>query len=94
MANKYELLYIIDAAAEEKAREDLIEKVKSMVVKSGGTIESLEKIGFKKLAYPINYKTDGFYVLMNIACEPSVPGDMEQKLLITDNFVRCLFIRK
>ena len=92
--NKYELMYIIDASASDEQREAFIEKVQNMVVKAGGTIDALDKIGLKKLAYPINYKTEGFYVLMNFQSEPNLPNEMESQMKIMDFFVRSLFIKK
>ncbi len=92
--NKYELMYIIDASASEEQREAFIEKVQNMVVKAGGTIDTLDKIGLKKFAYPINYKKEGFYVLMNFQSEPNLPNEMESQMKIMDYFVRSLIIKK
>lgn len=92
--NKYELMYIIDASASEEQREAFIEKVQNMVVKAGGTIDTLDKIGLKKFAYPINYKKEGFYVLMNFQSEPNIPNEMESQMKIMDYFVRSLIIKK
>ena len=92
--NKYELMYIIDASASDEQREAFIEKVQNMVVKAGGTIETLDKIGLKKFAYPINFKNEGFYVLMNFQSESSLPNEMESQMKIMDFFVRSLIIKK
>lgn len=92
--NKYELMFIIDASASDEEREAFIDKVQNMVVKTGGVIDTLDKIGLKKFAYPINFKNEGFYVLMNFQAEPSVPNEMERKMAIMDHFVRSLFIKK
>lgn len=91
--NKYELLYIISSNADEKQREDIIQKFADMVTKSGGTVDSLEKIGMKKFAYKIQDKTEGFYVLMKFTSVPTLPKEMEAKMRITENFVRNMFIR-
>ncbi len=92
--NKYELMYIIDASATDEQRNAFIDKVQNMVTKAGGTVETLDKIGLKKFAYPINYKTEGFYVLMNFESEPSLPSEMGSQMKIMDFFVRSLFIKK
>ena len=92
--NKYELMYIIDASASDEQREAFIEKVQNMVVKAGGTIDTLDKIGLKKFAYPINFKNEGFYVLMNFQSEPNLPNEMESQMKIMDFFVRSLIIKK
>ena len=91
--NKYELLYIISSDADEKARDAIIQKFSDMVTKSGGTVDSLEKIGMKKFAYKVNDKAEGFYVLMNFTANSSLPQEMEKQMHITEFFVRNMFVR-
>lgn len=92
--NKYELLYIISSAAEEEAREAIIKKFSDMVVADGGVVESIEKIGMKKFAYPIQDRTEGFYVLMNFESNPALLREMEKQMALTEHFVRKMFIKK
>ena len=61
---KYEMLYLIDSSIAEDAREALIAKFEGLVASLGGKVLSTDKWGVKKLAYPIDYKSDAFYVLM------------------------------
>jgi len=91
--NKYELLYIISSEADEKTRDAIIKKFSDMITKSGGTVDSLDKIGMKRFAYPIHDKPEGFYVLMNFTSEASLPREMEKQMRITEFFVRNMFIR-
>lgn len=92
--NKYELLYIISSAAEEEAREAIIKKFSDMIVADGGVVESIEKIGMKKFAYPIQDRTEGFYVLMNFESNPALLREMEKQMALTEHFVRKMFIKK
>ena len=92
--NKYELLYIISSAAEEEAREAIIKKFSDMVVADGGEVESIDKIGMKKFAYPIQDRKEGFYVLMNFIANPTLPRKMEEQMALTEHFVRKMFIKK
>ncbi len=92
--NKYELLYIISCDAPEETREAIIKKFSDMVEKDGGKVESIEKIGMKKFAYPIQDKQEGFYVLMNFESSPTLPRQMEQQMALTEYFVRKMFIKK
>lgn len=92
--NKYELLYIISCDASEETREAIIKKFSDMVVADGGEVESVEKIGMKKFAYPIQDKAEGFYVLMNFTSNPSLPREMEKQMALTEFFVRKMFIKK
>ena len=81
--NKYELLFIIDNSAADEAKEAIIAKKSQLVTDNGGSVEKVDKWGAKKLAYPINFKEDGYYVLMNFECEPALIAEMERQLRIT-----------
>jgi small subunit ribosomal protein S6 len=92
--NKYELMFIIAGDASEEKREELIAKQKAYVESHNGTVEGVDKIGMKKLAYPINFKNEGFYVLMNIQMNPAEVDAMSKLINITDGIVRHIFVRK
>jgi len=92
--NNYELLYIIDNGLEEEAREAVINKFSAIVTDNGGKVDTLDKRGARKLAYPINYKTEGFYVLMNFASESEIPAELERVMHITDSIMRFMLIKK
>ncbi len=91
---KYELMYIVSSAASEEQREALINKFSAMVEEKGGKIVSLEKMGMKKFAYPINFKNEGFYVLMTFEADSVVVDEMNKLMNITENIVRQMFIKK
>ena len=92
--NKYELMFIVASDVAEEKREELIAKQKAYVEAHKGNVEGIERIGMKKLAYPINFKNEGFYVLMNIEL-PSQEVDAMSKLMnITDGIVRHIFVKK
>ena len=92
--NKYELLYIIDNELEAEAKDALIAKFSDIVVNDGGSVETIDKWGTKKYAYPIDYKNEGYYVLMTFAGEPSLPRELERQMGISDEIVRYMVIRK
>ena len=85
--NKYELLYIIASDVAEEKREELIAKFSSYVEAKGGTVEGIDKWGMRKLAYPINFKNEGFYVLMNITLDPNGVDAMAKLMNITEGIV-------
>ena len=92
--NKYEILYILSAGLDDAVREAAIDKFKAVVTAGGGEIENVDKWGVKKLAYPINYKSEGFYVLMTFASKPEIPAEIERLMRISDEVMRFLVIRK
>ena len=91
--SKYELMVILSASMEDEAREKLVQKIQSLVETNNGTVDNVDKWGIKKFAYPINYKNEGYYVVMQITCEPSLPNAVEKQLLLTENVVRSMFVK-
>lgn len=91
--NRYELTYIIDTALEEEARKELIEKVSAQIAANGGVVEKVDEWGKRRLAYAINYKTEGYYVLVNFSAESEVPQEIERLLQINEQVLRYLVIR-
>ena len=92
--NKYEILYILDAKLDEAEKEALIERFKGVVETAGGSVEGVDKWGTKKLAYEINFKSEGYYVLMNFTAEAAVPAEIERQMRITDGVMRFIVVRK
>ena len=90
---KYEMLYLIDSAVAEEARDGLIAKFEDVVKNLGGTVLSTDKWGMKKLAYPINYKSDAFYVLMTFEAEGSAVKELDRVAGITDGVLRRMITK-
>ena len=91
--NKYETIFVIDASLEEEKIQALVEKFKSLI-SDAGEIESVDEWGKRRLAYPINYETEGYYVLYNYTSDPAVPAEIERVLSINDNILRFLTVAK
>ena len=91
--NKYELMYIIDTSLEEAPRKELIEKVSGQIAENGGEVEKVDEWGKRRLAYAIDYKTEGYYVLVNFSAKPEVPQEIERRLQINEQVLRYLVIR-
>lgn len=91
--NKYELMYIISVDAADEKREAIISRFTSYVTEKGGKVENVDKIGVKKLAYPIKFKNEGFYVFMRIELPMNEVDAMSKLLNITDGVIRHQFVR-
>ena len=91
---KYEMLYIIDADLSEEAKEAIIVKFEDLVKNSGGVVESTDRWGMKKLQYPINYKSEGYYVLMTFEAEKTLVVELKRVAGITDGIVRRLITKR
>ena len=92
--NKYEVLYILDTKVDGAQKDALIEKYSNLVKENGGEVESIDKWGDKKLAYPIDYKSEGYYVLMNVECSVEARDEIDRQMGIDDNVMRSMFIKK
>ena len=88
--NSYETLYIVKPDMEEEARAALIQKFSDLVANNGGEVENVDEWGARKLAYAIDYITEGYYVLMNMEAKPEFPAELERVMKITDGVLRCL----
>ncbi len=91
--NQYEVMYVIDAALEDSARVELIDRFSDLVKKNGGEIDRVDEWGKRRLAYAINYKTEGYYVLMYIKAPSELPKELERNFQISDKVLRSLVIR-
>jgi len=94
MMNRYELIYIIDTGLEEAARKELVEKVSALISANGGEIEKVDETwGKRRLAYAIDYKTEGWYVLVNFKAPAELPRELERNLQINENVLRYLVVK-
>ena len=91
--NQYEVMYVIDAALEDGARVELINRFSELVKKNGGEIDRVDEWGKRRLAYAINYKTEGYYVLMYIKAPSDLPRELERNMQISDSVLRYLVVR-
>lgn len=92
--NRYELTYIIDTALEESARKELIERFSQVIAANGGEVEKVDETwGKRRLAYAINYKTEGYYVLTTFRADGEVPREIERNLQISDSVIRYLVVK-
>ena len=91
--NKYELVYIIDPAVEETARKELIERYNALITSNGGTVDKVDEWGKRRLAYAINYKTEGYYVLVCFQAESELPREIERQLQISEPCIRYQIVR-
>ncbi|MGYP002799840684 len=90
---KYEMLYLIDTSIAEEARDALIAKFEDVVKNLGGTVVSTDKWGVKKTAYPINYKSEAYYVLMTFEADGSSIKELDRIAGITDGVMRRMITK-
>ena len=90
---KYEMLYILDSTLTDEAREAIIKKIEDLVSKNGGVVDKTDRWGMKKLQYPINYKSEGYYVLMTFQAAKTLVVEIKRIVGITDGIIRRLITK-
>ena len=89
----YEVLFIIDPALEDEKKEATIEAVKEIIA-AEGEVGNVDVWGMRKLAYPIQKKSEGYYVVIEFKAEPTLPKELDRRLKISDNVMRHLIDNK
>lgn len=90
---KYELVLVLSLSKGEETVEALKAKFIDMIGKHG-TLGEVEEWGKRKLAYPINYETEGFYVVAQFECDENFPAELDRVINITDGVLRSLIVAK
>ena len=86
--NKYESLYVIVPDLTEEENASVIEKFSSIIAANGGEIENVDEWGKRRLAYTIDYKTEGYYVLVVFSAPAEVPAELERNLKNDERIMR------
>ena len=94
ISGNYEVVYIIDPAQGEEAIAATVEKVKALTEQHGCSAVEVEEWGKRKLAYAIDYKSEGYYVLMSFTSDPAFPKELDRILGITDGILRSMIVCK
>ena len=92
IVNSYETLFVIDADLTEEETKALVEKFQKLIA-DHGEISEVNEWGKRKLAYPINDKAEGYYVLINFKSESTLPLELERIFGITEGIMRSIVIR-
>ena len=90
--NSYETLFIIDASLTEEAIKGLVDKFTALIAEHG-KVSEVNEWGKRRLAYPINDKDEGYYVLVNFESESNLPAELERIFGITEGIMRSIVIR-
>lgn len=88
----YEAVVIFSVKNGEENIPALVEKFKTLI-EANGSLDSVDEWGKRKLAYPINYENEGYYVLYTFESEPEFPAEFERIINITDEAVRTMVIK-
>ncbi|MEA4920297.1 MAG: 30S ribosomal protein S6 [Clostridiaceae bacterium] len=93
VAANYETLFIINTTAGEETIAAVVEKFKNLISQNG-EITSMNEWGKRRLAYPIQDMTEGYYVLVEFNSKPEFPAELDRIYNITEEIMRSLIIAK
>lgn len=91
--NKYETLYVIKPEFDEEQTKAVIAKFSDIITANGGTIDQTDEWGKRKLAYPIQDRTEGYYVLTTFQSAPTLPAELERNFKISEDIMRYIVVR-
>ncbi len=92
--NKYELAVVVSAKVEDEERAAVIERVKELIARFGGTVTEVDDWGKRRLAYEIQKMREGFYYFVRFEAAPTAPAEIESRMRIMDNVIRYLCVRQ
>ena len=92
--NKYELLTIFSASLSDEQKEAAVAKYTKLMEENGGKVITVNKWGVKKFAYPIDYKSEGYYVLFEFEAKPEAPAKISALMNIDEAVMRSLCLKK
>jgi small subunit ribosomal protein S6 len=93
MTNRYETVFILTPVLSEEQAKEAVAKFKDLLKDGGAKIHHEEDWGLRKLAYPIQKKSTGFYHLVEFESEGSVIADMELAFRRDERVIRFLTVR-
>ncbi|HKZ79008.1 MAG TPA: 30S ribosomal protein S6 [Pyrinomonadaceae bacterium] len=90
---QYEVVFIVDPAAEDDEVTRLTDSLKQIATDQGGTVTKAENMGRRPLAYEILHKTEGSFVLLEIEGSGREIGELERRMRVNDRIIRYLTVR-
>ncbi len=90
----YELLFFVDPAASEEMRAGAMKRIEVAITANGGTIDSVEDWGKRKLAFEVDKLTEGDYTLINFHADPNDIAELDRVLRINDAVKRHMIVRR
>lgn len=87
---KYEVMVVFSLKNGEEPMKALVEKFKERIERHAEAVEVNEDWGKRKLAYPIEDETEGYYVIYTFTSQPDYPVDLSRRLNLSDGILRSL----
>lgn len=89
----YETLFVVKPDLSEEATNATVNKFTTLIADNGGTVESINAWGKRRLAYLIDDYAEGYYVLVNFKSDATLPLELNRVFGITDEILRYVVVR-
>jgi small subunit ribosomal protein S6 len=89
----YEELFIVRPDLPEEETDQLIERLTVLIAGQGGNVDKVDKWGVRKLAYRVQKRTEGYYVLLQFTAKPETVKELERQLRVQDQVMKFLTVR-
>ena len=90
---EYELMVVFDPNLDDAAVDALNTRIQNMITQRGGSIDTVDNWGRRRLAYPIGRYRDGVYILSRFQLPPNAASEIERALKLTESVIRHLLVR-
>lgn len=92
-APMYELMYVINPVLNEEQTKDIVQRVSAYLADNGADVAETKEMGSQRLAYPIEKKRNGYYVVVNFRAKGDILLRLDRALRINDDIMRHLVLR-
>jgi small subunit ribosomal protein S6 len=93
MSRIYEELFIVRPDATDEEIDPFIEQIKGVITSGGGTVDKTEKWGVRKLAYRVQKRNEGNYILVQFSAGPALVKELERRLRVSDMVLKFITVR-
>lgn len=90
----YELLYLVDSAADEESRAGVMKRIDIAITEEGGKVDNVDDWGKRKLAFEVDHVSEGDYTLIDFHADPTQIKELDRVLRINDTVMRHMIVRR
>ncbi|WP_298889960.1 30S ribosomal protein S6 [uncultured Serinicoccus sp.] len=91
---QYELMIILDPETDERTLQPTLEKMLAVVPQDGGSIDEIDVLGRRRLAYEIKKQAEGIYAVVNLTTEPATAKELDRQLGLNESVLRTKLLRR
>ena len=91
--HQYELMVILDPSIDERTVAPSLDKFLNVIRNDGGTVDTVDIWGKRRLAYEIDKKSEGIYAVLDLTCEPAAVQELDRQLGLSESVLRTKVVR-